>query len=61
MYERKAKATVNLVRMRDDDTMTYRVVDEREMLTLKLHGKVAFEKAREERRFIGSFYIQIED
>jgi len=59
MYERKADQSVNLVRMENDDT--YRIVEDLEMLLLKGHKKVIFEKARRDKGIVGSFYIQVEE
>lgn len=56
----REKKTVNLVRPQNGDT--YRVVDDAEMLRLKFSGRVVAEgKMREDSKFIGSFYIELED
>lgn len=56
----KQKTTVNLVRRQNDDA--YRVVNDEEMLHLKFSGRVVPEgKMREDGKFIGSFYIELEN
>ncbi|QNN99198.1 hypothetical protein SEA_FAUST_101 [Streptomyces phage Faust] len=58
-YARKEKTTVNLVRKQNGDT--YRVVDDQEMFHLKAQRRVVPEgKMREDGKFIGSFYIELE-
>jgi len=54
--ERKADIAVNLVRKHDEDF--YRIVDDREMFSLKAKGTVMFEKARIDKGRVGSFYIE---
>lgn len=59
-FARKEKVTVNLVRKQNDDA--YRVVDDDEMLHLKFSGRVVAEgKMREDSKFIGSFYVELEN
>lgn len=58
MFERRQKMAVNLVRKQDDDT--YRIVDDLEMFKLRATSTIVFEKAREDGKRIGSFYIQID-
>ncbi|UUG69425.1 hypothetical protein SEA_SHAM_98 [Streptomyces phage Sham] len=59
-YARKEKVTVNLVRKQNDET--YRIVDDAEMFHLKAHRLVVPEgKMREDSKFIGSFYIELEN
>lgn len=58
-FRTKQKVTLNLVRRENDEA--YRAVDDNEMLRLKLSGRVVPEgKMREDSKFIGSFYIQVE-
>ena len=57
-YERKPDRSVNLVR-EDAPDAAYRIVDDLEMLLLKGHGKVRFEKARRDKGIVGSFYVEI--
>lgn len=54
--ERKADVAVNLVRKQNEEY--YRIVDDREMWSLKAKGTVHFEKARIDRGYVGSFYIE---
>jgi hypothetical protein len=56
----KQKVTLNLVRRQNDDT--YRAVGDDEMLHLKFSGRVVPEgKMREDGKYIGSFYIELEN
>lgn len=55
----KQKVAINLVRRENDDA--YRVVGDMEMLHLKNTGRVVAEgKMREDGKFIGGFYIELE-
>lgn len=56
-YERREIA-VNLVRKHDDDT--YRIVDNMEMIHLRATRNIVFEKSRIDKKYIGSFYIEME-
>ena len=58
MREKRQEIPVNLVRYEGDET--YRIVSDRDMLLLKAHSKVIFEKSRIARGMVGSFYIQVE-
>lgn len=55
----KQKVTLNLVRRENEEA--YRAVDDDEMLHLKFSGRVVPEgKMREDGKYIGSFYIELE-
>lgn len=59
-FPRKEKMAINLVRRENEDS--YRVVDNVDMMFLKNSGRVVAEgKMREDSKFIGSFYIELEN
>ncbi len=58
-FPRKEKIAINLVRRENEDA--YRVVDSIDMMHLKNTGRVVPEgKMREDSKFIGGFYIELE-